>query len=84
MKSSIDLWPLRVFLAVCETGSMTDAARKLKLTQPAVSRIIRQLDEAVGLPVMDRDLSPIRWLADSASGSSISGRSCSAPRVRLE
>lgn len=60
MKSDIDLWSLRVFLAVCETGSMTEAARKLKVTQPAVSRIIRQLDEAVGLPVMDRDLRPIR------------------------
>ena len=60
MKSSFDLWSLRVFLAVCETGSMTDAARKLRLTQPAVSRIIRQLDEAVGVPVMDRDLRPIR------------------------
>jgi DNA-binding transcriptional LysR family regulator len=60
MKSNIDLWSLRVFLAVCETGSMTEAGRKLKLTQPAVSRIIRQLDEAIGLPVMDRDLRPIR------------------------
>ncbi len=47
-------------MAVCDSGSMTDAARKLKLTQPAVSRIIRQLDEAVGIPVMDRDLRPIR------------------------
>ena len=60
MKPSIDLWSLRVFLTVCETGSMTDAARKLKLTQPAVSRIIRQLDDAIGVPVMDRDLRPIR------------------------
>jgi DNA-binding transcriptional LysR family regulator len=60
MKTDIDLWSLRVFLAVCETGSMTEAGRKLKLTQPAVSRIIRQLDEAIGQPVMDRDLRPIR------------------------
>ena len=60
MKSEIDLWSLRVFLAVCETGSMTEAGRKLKLTQPAVSRIIRQLDETIGQPVMDRDLRPIR------------------------
>lgn len=59
-KADIDLWSLRVFLTVCEYGSMTQAGHKLKLTQPAVSRIIRQLDEVVGLPVMDRDLRPIR------------------------
>jgi len=60
MKQEVDLWSLRVFLAVCECGSMTDAARTLKLTQPAVSRIVRQLDDAIGVPVMDRDLRPIR------------------------
>lgn len=60
VKSAVDLWSLRVFTAVCESGSMTDAARKLDLTQPAVSRIIRQIEETVGLPLMDRDLRPIR------------------------
>lgn len=60
MKTDIDLWSLRVFLTVCETGSMTEAGRKLKLTQPAVSRIIRQLDETIGQPVMDRDMRPVR------------------------
>ena len=54
-----DLWSLRVFLEVCRTGSMTTAAKRLKLTQPAVSRVIRQLEDAIGLKLIDRELRPL-------------------------
>ena len=36
---------IRVFLAVCEHGTMTGAARALFMTQPAVSQTIALLEE---------------------------------------
>lgn len=45
---------LRTLLKVCETGSYTRAAEKLSLTQPAVSKHIRQLEREMGAPVFDR------------------------------
>ena len=50
----MDLGRLEVFVAVAETGSMTAAARKVHLTQPAVSRNIKQLEEDLGVALFDR------------------------------
>jgi DNA-binding transcriptional LysR family regulator len=38
-----DLRSLEIFLAVCEAGAMAVAARKLGLTQPAVSIAVAEL-----------------------------------------
>ncbi|MBP5163736.1 MAG: LysR family transcriptional regulator [Spirochaetales bacterium] len=35
---------LKVFIAVCEEGTMTDAAKKLNMTQPGVSKIISEME----------------------------------------
>jgi DNA-binding transcriptional LysR family regulator len=40
----INLWQLRVFLVVYETGSFSAAATRLHLTQPGVSQQIRSLE----------------------------------------
>ena len=40
----INLWQLRVFLVVYETGSFSAAAIRLHLTQPGVSQQIRALE----------------------------------------
>lgn len=40
---------IQIFLAVAEFGSVTLAAEKLHLTQPFVSKTIRQLEEDLGL-----------------------------------
>lgn len=50
----LDLNLLRVFAVVAETGSVTEAASRLYLTQPAVSAAIRRLTVAVGAPLFAR------------------------------
>lgn len=50
----LDLNLLRVFAVVAETGSVTGAAARLYLTQPAVSAALRRLGDAVGAPLFVR------------------------------
>src|SRR5215468_10955424 len=50
----LDLNLLRVFAVVAETGSATEAAKRLYLTQPAVSAAIRRLTSTVGAPLFAR------------------------------
>lgn len=51
----LDLNLLRVFAVVAEVGSVTEAARRLYLTQPAVSAALRRLTTAVGAPLFVRN-----------------------------
>jgi DNA-binding transcriptional LysR family regulator len=39
---------LRSFIAVVETGTLTEAARRLGTTQPSIGRHVRELEQAVG------------------------------------
>src|SRR5580700_2578964 len=50
----LDLNLLRVFALVAETGSVTAAASRLYLTQPAVSSALRRLTDVVGAPLFAR------------------------------
>jgi len=50
----LDLNLLRVFVVVAEAGSVTAAAKRLYLTQPAISAALRRLHEAVGAPLFAR------------------------------
>lgn len=45
---------LEIFLAVCETMSITEAARQLYLSQPAISKTIRELETDIGVLFFDR------------------------------
>jgi DNA-binding transcriptional LysR family regulator len=45
---------IRAFVAVVESGSFTAAAERLGIAQPAVSRYIRQLEDAAGARLIDR------------------------------
>ncbi len=54
-----DLRSLEIFLAVCETGSMSSAARTLGLTQPAVSLAVSDLERRLGFDLFDRDVRPL-------------------------
>jgi DNA-binding transcriptional LysR family regulator len=47
-------YQLQVFVAVVEEGSFTAAARRLHLTQPAVSRQVRLLQEHLGVRLFQR------------------------------
>jgi DNA-binding transcriptional LysR family regulator len=49
----MDLRQLRVIATVCETGSVTAAARLLHVSQPAISKTIRQVEELTGLVLFD-------------------------------
>lgn len=51
---NLDLNLLRVFVVVVEEGSVTGAASKLYLTQPAISAALRRLTEAIGAPLFAR------------------------------
>ena len=49
-----DMADLTAFIAVAETGSFTQAARQLGLSQPALSQIIRRLEDRLDLRLLDR------------------------------
>jgi len=50
----IKLRDLHVFQAAAETGSMAKAAAHLSITQPAVSYAISELEQVVGVPLLER------------------------------
>lgn len=50
----LDLNLLRVFAVVAESGSVTEAASRLYLTQPAVSAALRRLTSTVGAQLFTR------------------------------
>jgi molybdate transport repressor ModE-like protein len=51
-----DLDPRRIahLAAAARCGSLTAAAAELGLTQPALSKSIRELERALGVPVLER------------------------------
>ncbi len=51
---NLDLNLLRVFVVVAEAGSVTAAASRLYLTQPAVSAALGRLTSAVVAPLFAR------------------------------
>src|ERR1700761_7218282 len=50
----VELRHLRAFEAVARLHSFTHAADELNITQPALSRTIQQLEEALGVKLLDR------------------------------
>ena len=55
MKNQISVKALRGFHAIVETGSVTAAASILGMTQPAVSRLLAQLEDMIGFELFYRD-----------------------------
>jgi len=51
---TIELRHLRCFAAIAEEGNLTRAAARLHLTQPALSRTLRQLEAHLGILLVDR------------------------------
>ncbi|MFY0480496.1 LysR family transcriptional regulator [Achromobacter marplatensis] len=56
----MDLRPLRALVAVVRQGGFSQAAKTIHATQPTVSKAVRQLEDELGLPLLDRQAQPIR------------------------
>ena len=50
----IELYELRQFAAFAECGTLSEAAEKLHLSQPALSRNMKKLEEDLGVPLFVR------------------------------
>src|SRR5512140_744920 len=63
----MELRQLRHFVAVAEEGNISRAAKKLFLTQPALSRQIKALEEEIGQCLLERQAHSIRLTAVGAA-----------------
>src|SRR6185369_2621606 len=53
----MEIYQLRAFVAVARTGHLTRAAEQLHLTQSAVSKQLKALEEQLGAPLFERSAS---------------------------
>src|SRR5690348_16007865 len=53
-KRRLKLRDLDILMAVIETGSMGKAARRLNISQTAISKAIVELEDALGVQLLDR------------------------------
>ncbi|ARP82887.1 hypothetical protein CAL12_20100 [Bordetella genomosp. 8] len=68
----VDMQNLQIFVAAAEERNMSNAARRLGITQSAVSQSIRQLEEQFGVVLFNRERRP---LSLTAAGLALRNRS---------
>lgn len=56
----MNLRQMEVFHAIMRTGSVTAAARELHVTQPAVSAVLKNCEEQLGLKLFEREAGRLR------------------------
>ncbi|MEN4946461.1 LysR family transcriptional regulator [Pseudomonas proteolytica] len=55
----IDMYAVQVFIVVSEEGSMSGAASRMGISQSGVSQMVRQLEEELGVVLVDRTTRPL-------------------------
>ena len=73
MTALLDIDQLRTFIAIADTGSFTQAAERLNMTQSTISQQLARLEEAVGRGLIDRVARPVRATASGERESYIGG-----------
>lgn len=63
MRRRVRLNDLDALIAVVETGRMRRAAERLHLSQPAISKKIRELEAALGVPLFERSRAGVKATA---------------------
>ncbi|WP_426516074.1 LysR family transcriptional regulator [Diaminobutyricibacter sp. McL0618] len=63
---NVTIEQLRVISAVAQSSSFSEAARSLRLTQPAVSRTVQIVEALVGAPLFSRTTRLVELTADGA------------------
>ncbi len=51
---------IQCIIALAEEGSFSAAARKLFVTQPSISQLVKNMENQIGAPMFDRSSSPIK------------------------
>ena len=59
----IDMYAVQVFIAVAEEGSMSGAAARMGISQSGVSQMVRQLEDELGVVLVDRTTRPMALTA---------------------
>ncbi len=67
----VNLHLLRIFVAVAEHRSFSRAAETLFISQPAVSKAVRELERQLDLPLLERDVGPARGVLPTESGQAL-------------
>src|SRR5262252_5587791 len=60
LAAQMELRHLRYFVAVAETENVSRAALKLHVSQPGLSRQIRDLEDELGFPLLERSAKSVR------------------------
>src|SRR5271170_3588637 len=64
MLAEMELRHLRYFVAVAEDLSFTKAAQKLRLAQPSLTRQVRNLENEIGVRLLDRSNNRVTLTAE--------------------
>src|SRR5271165_4705477 len=63
----MDLRRLRIFATVAELGNLSQAARRLNLSQPAASAQVKSLEDEFGITLFERKPKGLRLTRSGAS-----------------
>lgn len=80
----IKLRHVECFFAIARLGSLKAACAELNLTQPAVSKTLRELEEVLGAALMTRDRGGVRLSPEGAVFREFAGQSLAALRRGLD